>query len=296
MRPALQTTLKAPTAWIGGVHLDRDAPARVRFHPAGADEGIVFVRSDLPGAPTIRCQPAHLRSMPRWTALEADGAWVHHTEHVLAAIALCGVDNVRVEMDADRLPMMADGTCAAFLSAMQQAGLAPQGVSRQVYALKGPVFFHSRENTQGRESNGTSLKDGRYVMGLPAKRLSVSAVFHWPHAPSLSVGVAEFEAGDAADLHAVAHARSYLVETEVEQVRDLLGPVRDHLMVLRSGGPAELAHEAARHKIVDFLGDMMVLGRPLIGRFAAFRAGHRIHHELVRELVGEGRLQLVEAP
>ena len=292
MRPTLQTTLKVPTAWIGGVHLDRDAPARVRFHPADVDAGIVFLRSDLTGAPCVRCEPAHLRSMPRWTALEADGIWVHDTEHVLAAIALCGVDNVLVEMDADRLPMMADGTCAAFLSAMQQAGLASQGVSRQVYALKGPVFFHARENTQGRESNEPSLKDGRYVMGLPAEHLSVSAVFHWPHMPALPVGVAEYEAKHSGDLDEYAHARSYLVETEVEQVRDLLGPIRDHLMLLRSGCESGLAHEAARHKIVDFLGDMMVLGRPLIGRFAAFRAGHRIHHDYLRHLRDQNLLRL----
>lgn len=272
------------------MQLDRDVRARVRFHPASGDEGIVFIRSDQPGQPSVRCRPENLRSMPRWTSLEENGCWVHHTEHVLAAVALCGVDNVRVEMDADRLPMTIGGTCAAFVAALQGAGLAPQAAPRRVFALKDPVFLLDRENTQGEKSNVPPLKDGRYVLGLPAESLSVSTVFHWSHMPALPIGVAECEMDGARADPALLQARSYWVESEKEQVGKLLGPVQNQLMMLYPGCPAELAHEAARHKIVDFIGDMWILGRPLVGRFVAFRAGHRIHHELVRQLWGNDLL------
>jgi UDP-3-O-acyl-N-acetylglucosamine deacetylase len=294
VRNAYQTTLVTSSGWIEGLHLDQSARARVRFHPASAQEGIVFVRSDQPGEPQVQCVPDNLRSMPRWTSLEAGGVWVHHTEHVLAAIALSGLDNVRVEMDADRVPVTGGGTCAEFVVALKSAGLAAQHARRRVYALTKPVFLLDPANTQGEESAVPPLKDGRYVLGLPADRFSVSTVFHWAHLPSLPVGVAEYEADRNDADPAILQARSYLVETELEQVRPLLGPVQDQVMMLYPDCPPEMAHEAARHKIVDFIGDMMILGRPLIGRFVAFRAGHRIHHALVQQMIKEKSLILTE--
>lgn len=276
------------------MQLDRSARARMRFHSASAGEGIAFIRSDQPGQPRVRCTPENLRSMPRWTSLEEEGVWVHHTEHVLAAIALCGVDNVRVEMEADRLPVTPGGTCAEFVAALKGAGLVMQDAPRCVYSLKKPVFLLDRENTRGEETAVPPLKDGRYVLGLPADRLSVSTVFHWSHMSTLPVGVAEYEADNGEADPTLLQARSYWVESEKEQVRKLLGPVQDQLMMLYPGCPAELAHEAARHKIVDFIGDMWILGRPLIGRFVAFRAGHRIHHELVRQMIKEQSFVLKE--
>lgn len=276
------------------MQLDRDVRARVRFHPASGDEGIVFIRSDQPGQPHVRCRPENLRSMPRWTSLEENGSWVHHTEHVLAAIALCGVDNIRVEMDADRLPMTGGGTCAEFVAVLHGAGLAVQAAPRRVYALKEPVFLLDRENTQGEKTAAPPLKDGRYVLGVPADGFSVSTVFHWSHMPLLPVGVAECEGDTGETDSAILRARSYWVESEKEQVRKLLGPVHEQLMMLYPGCPAELAHEAARHKIVDFIGDMRILGRPLTGRFVAFRAGHRIHHDLIRHMIEENILEMAE--
>lgn len=271
--------------------LDQDKRAQVRFHPAPEHTGVVFIRADQPGAPAVRCAFENLRSMPRWTALEQNGIWVHHTEHVLAALALCGVDNVRVEMNADRLPMTLGGNCAFFVAALKCAGVVAQDAVRRVYALKQPVFWLDRQNTQGEELQEPHLKGGRYVLGIPADRTSVSTVFHWSHMPLLPVGVGEYEQDDAGAESAIFEARSYLVESERQQVRILLGPVQDRLLTLSPGCAPELAHEAARHKIVDFLGDMMVLGRPLRGRFVAVRAGHRIHHDFIRHLLGQGLIE-----
>jgi UDP-3-O-[3-hydroxymyristoyl] N-acetylglucosamine deacetylase len=290
-----QTTLRASSDWLSGRHLDRDGKAGIRFHPAAEEEGIVFVRADLPGQPAVRCGPGNLRSMPRWTSLEDGGVEVHHTEHVLAALALCGVDNVRVEMDGSRVPMTAGFSAAAFCEALTKAGVRPLEAPRRVYALKAPLFFLDAQRTTGEVSGPPRLPEGRYVLGLPAARLSVSYVFHWAHLETLPIGVAEYEAGEGRLDPALISARSYLVESEVEDVRELLGPVQAEVLKLYPNCPPALAQEAARHKIVDFIGDLMILGRPLRGRFAAFRTGHRIHHDLVRHLVDEKLLDLVEA-
>ncbi len=115
-------------------------------------------------------------------------------------------------------------------------------------------------------------------------------MFHWPHLPGLPIGIGEYEADAADPGRDLLGARSYLVESEKEQVRSLLGPVQEQVMLLRPGCAPELAQEAARHKIVDFIGDMMVLGRRLTGRYVAVRAGHRIHHLFLQHLANNDLL------
>lgn len=289
-----QYQLRRSTPWLEGAQLDRNATARIRLHPAAADAGIAFARSDLPGRPTVRCAPENLQGMPRWTALAADGVWVHHTEHVLAALALCGIDNAIVEMDADRIPVVSDGTCAAFVAALQHAGRTPVDAPRRVYRLKGPAFLLDPQNPSPPAPNHAPLQNGRYVMGVPADGFAVSTVFHWTHREELPIGFAEYEHGAVAPDPQLLASRSYIVESEKAQMKDLLGPVQDNLMRLYPGCPTALSQEAARHKIVDFIGDLMVLGRPVQGRFVAVRAGHRIHHEWVRYLLANRLLELKE--
>lgn len=283
-----QTTLSCATPWLKGLHLDQDAAAGVRFCPAAEDTGIVFVRADLPGDPEVRCVLDNLRSMPRWTSLAEGGHWVHHTEHVLAALAFCRIDNARVEMDCDRLPMMPGGSCAPFVEAILCAGVRQQDAPRQVFTLQKPFVHLDNQTTTGEQLEEPSIRNGRYILGFPSDRLKVSSIFHWPQLESLPVGIAEFEMSDEGVDDEVVQSRSYLVDSEREQVRDLLGPIRDHVLHLSPGCSTDLAIEAARHKIVDFVGDMMVLGRPLVGHFAIFRAGHRIHHDVARQLYCEG--------
>lgn len=291
-----QTTLRCATSWVEGLHLDQDARARVRFLPADPEEGIVFVRADLPGAPEVRCVPENLQSMPRWTALESGGSWVHHTEHVLAALAFCSVDNVRVEMDADRLPMMPGGTCLPFVEAIRTAGLRAMNLARSVYRLRGSVVHLDVQSTIGEPLASPSIRNGRYIVAQPSDQLRVTSVFHWPHVEHLPLGVAECEMSEKGVDPSVLQSRSYLVDCEKEEVRGLLGPVQDQVMMLYPGCPPALGMEAARHKIVDFIGDMMILGRPIVGQFVIVRTGHRIHHDLVRALDREGLLERLEMP
>ncbi|MBU1695329.1 MAG: UDP-3-O-acyl-N-acetylglucosamine deacetylase [Verrucomicrobia bacterium] len=286
-----QTTLRTSSDWLYGRHLDQDGKSGLRFHPAAEEEGLVFVRADLPGRPEVRCRPENLRSMPRWTALEEGGVEVHHTEHVLAALALCGVDNAVMEMDCSRVPMTAGFSSAAFCEALMKAGSRPLEAPRRVYTLKAPLFYLDSQRTTGEVSGQPSLADGRYVVGIPADRLAVSYVFHWSHLPSLPIGVAEYDESVPAAWQSFAGARSYLVQTEAEAVREVLGPARMDVMMLAPHCSPALAQEAARHKILDFVGDLMILGHPVRGRFAAFRTGHRIHHNLVRYLVENNLLE-----
>lgn len=278
-----QTTISASTDWLEGYSLDQNKRVRVRFHTAPADTGILFVRSDIPGEPEVKCCPANLRNMPRWTSLEQGGIWVHHTEHLLATLSLGQIDNIRVEMEADRIPIMSDLGCSSFAAALFRAGRISQDVPRQVYILNKPVFHLDREETTGERMDAPELRGGRYIIGVPSDHLSVSYIFDWSHFKGVPIGVAEYDEAAEYGAHEVMSARSYWVEGE--QLHQVLGPVQGDLLRLYPGCSPALSREAAQHKIADFVGDTRILGHPLKGRFAVFRTGHRIHHEFVNFLI-----------
>lgn len=285
-----QVTLARATGWILGESLDRNQAARVRMLPAEPGSGIRFRRVDLPGGPEILVCIDSLRSMPRWTSFEAGGTWIHHTEHVLAAVAIAGIDNLVIETDGDRIPMVDGGRARPFHTALVDAGRIAQERPRLRYVLQAAYFYADAFDTQGAMHRSTSLRGGRYVMCMPAPSWQVTYVFDWAHLPRLPVGAAEYEEGDEDPLD----ARSYLVGVEMQDVESMLGDVRHRVMRLDPGCDPTLSREAARHKIVDFIGDMMAAGRPIRGRFAAVRTGHRIHHAFLKHLIESGALSLQE--
>jgi UDP-3-O-[3-hydroxymyristoyl] N-acetylglucosamine deacetylase len=129
---------------------------------------------------------------------------------------------------------------------------------------------------------------------VPAHGFSASYVFHVPAFPGLRPGVAEFAAGKDDFSARLAGARTYYLRTEEQDLSGLLSKARAHYIVLDADSPQALVDEVARHKLVDFWGDLRLLGRPVWGSFTAFRTGHRFHHELIRKLVHEDYLETIE--
>jgi UDP-3-O-[3-hydroxymyristoyl] N-acetylglucosamine deacetylase len=290
-----QRTLARSTDWVAGHQLDQQLDASVRFHPAPADSGLTFLRSDLPGQPTVACELANLRSQPRWTSLEQGGVWVHHTEHVLASLAGAGVDNAVIEMNSDRLPVVAAGSCAGFVAAVSAAGLVEQDAPRKVYRLTSAVYETMALVTPPGQDAAREVAAPRYVAGMPADVFAVTYVFHVPHLAGLPIGLAEYEATRHGFLDSIGCARTYFLESELAQVSTLLNEAMRDFIQLRSDSPQSLVDEVARHKAMDFLGDLMVLGRPTLGRFFAFRSGHKLHHQLAQSLAASGSLELADA-
>ena len=287
-----QTTLARSSTRIEGWQLDRDAPASVRFHPAPAHAGLVFTRSDLPGSPQVECRVEHVTALPRWSSLECGGLEVHHTEHILAALAGCGLDNVVVELDGDRIPVVSGGSCLAFCRVLLDAGLVPLPEPRCVFLLKRPIDLAVALDLPAGAPAATTAQ--RLVLGLPASGFSASYLFQVPALPDLRLGFAEF-VEERDDFHsALASARTYYLRTEQSVVSELLSGARHEYMVIDRDSSQEDVDEVARHKLVDFWGDLRLLGKPVWGRFAAFRTGHRFHHDLIRTLVNEDYLETVE--
>jgi UDP-3-O-[3-hydroxymyristoyl] N-acetylglucosamine deacetylase/UDP-3-O-[3-hydroxymyristoyl] N-acetylglucosamine deacetylase/3-hydroxyacyl-[acyl-carrier-protein] dehydratase len=296
-----QKTLRRSTVELTGLRLDEDLPASLWVHPAPPDTGIAFLRTDLPGTPHVPCSLANLREQSRWSALEVQGTWVHHTEHILAALLGCGIDNALIELSCDRVPVLAGGSCQAFTHALRAAGLLGQDAPRQVYMLTEPVYLSAPLDSPQPATAApltTVAPAHRALFALPARTLSVSYVFQVPAVPGMRAGLCEFAAGAYAFDDQLAAARTYYLQLEKEAVAPLLSSAQRDYVVLDAASPQELVDEVARHKTADLLGDLFLLGRPLLARLSAWRTGHRFHHEFLRTLFRRGlvRLETLEAP
>jgi UDP-3-O-[3-hydroxymyristoyl] N-acetylglucosamine deacetylase len=287
----LQTTLQRSTAALTGPRLDQELPATLRVHPAPVDSGIAFVRADLAGAPRVPCALANLREQSRWSSIEADGAWVHHTEHILAALHGCGVTNALIELDCDRVPVLGGGSCAPFARAVRAAGVVEQAAPRQVYRLTRPVHLVAPLDPPRADAPPASGRERRLI-ALPADALAVSYVFQVPAVPQMRAGLCEWQAEATSFDELLAPARTYYLHIERPHVAGMLSSAQRDYIVLDETSPQELVDEVARHKTVDLLGDLYLLGRPLLGRIAAWRTGHRFHHEFLRQLFQQDAVRL----
>lgn len=299
-RRTAQRTVARSSAAVTGLRLDQEQTATVRFHPAPAGSGIRFLRKDLPGEPTVECCPQNLRAETRWSSLAAGEVIVHHTEHILAALLGAGIDNVLVEVDGDRLPVVTGGSCAGFLTALAEAGAAELDAPRLVYTLRESLFHQAPLDVPnaGAPAATASASEGvtRWLLAQPAATLSVAYVLHVPSVPGMRVGRAEFDESREPFAARLGQARTYFLKLETAGLASLLSSAQRDYIVLDPGSSQALVDEVAEHKIVDLLGDLALLGRPLRARLVAFRTGHRFHHELVRRLVAEELLMLTECP
>jgi UDP-3-O-[3-hydroxymyristoyl] N-acetylglucosamine deacetylase len=205
----------------------------------------------------------------------------------------CNVDNVMVELDSDRIPVVTGGSCRGFVEALAAAGVQALAAPRTVYRLKRPLYFEAELDVPaGAEAPpGSAL---RYIQGVPADEFAASYVFHVPAVEGMRVGIAEFEQRRDDFTAGIGRARTYYLRVEQANVSGLLSSARHDYIVLHAESPQADVDEVARHKLMDLWGDLCLLGKPVWGRFAAFRTGHRFHHDLIRKLADEDYLETIE--
>jgi UDP-3-O-[3-hydroxymyristoyl] N-acetylglucosamine deacetylase len=275
--PLQQTTL-ARWASLAGVGLHTGRPCRVRLGPAAVSTGVVFERLDLPGQPEVRARPENLAAACQCTALAEDGVRVSTVEHLLAALAGLGVDNVRVVLDTEELPML-DGSARPWVELIERAGLRVQDEARVYLQLTRAV----------REQAGE-----RWLEARPARGLSLDCAVEYDH-PLIHSQRCVFVHRPDAFRSALAPARTFGFLRDVERLNAAglaLGGSLDNALVLDdfsvlNPGGLRFPDEFVRHKALDLLGDLALLGAPLLGRVSACRAGHRLHHALVQRLAEE---------
>ena len=264
-------------SWVsaGGIGLHTGQRVEIAMGPAPADSGIVFERSDLPHNPIIAARPENVVSSAFCTVLEKNGVRVSTVEHLLAALFGLGVDNARVILDGEEVPIL-DGSARIFVQLIQQATVRSLNASRYWLRLKKPV----------------EVREGDRVFKLlPARSLSLDCTVDFDH-PLVTDQNMCFNHDPGSFEKEIAPARTFGFLKDVSELkRNGLARggsldnavVIDSFSILNPGG-LRFPDEFVRHKMLDIMGDLALLGSALAARVVAHKSGHSLHHNLVRHL------------
>ena len=272
--------------------LHSGAPVRLRILPAPAGSGIVFRRTDLDGY-EVEAVSRNVARVSYATSLMKKGVLISTTEHLLSACIGTGVDNAIIELDNLELPIL-DGSAQPFVELIQRAGIRKQ----------------RRARTYLRMRRGLELREGNKFIGVyPADTYSVSYTIDFPH-PLIGRESFRVDLSDGNYLSEIASARTFGFLHEAEAMRQqglIRGASADNAIVLTKDGvmnpPLRFRDEFVRHKVLDLIGDLALLGKQILGNVVADRAGHAMHTALVSRILRDRTLweettleETVEAP
>ena len=273
---SLQKTIKTEAS-ISGKGLFSGKESRVVFRPAPPDNGIVFVRSDLPQPVEIKAIATNLDLQSRRTTIKKGTVSIDTVEHCLSAVIALEIDNLIIEVDAPEMP---DPTCSSleYYKVLKQAGQTEQQADRKEFVISEPV---------------TIVSGNASIYALPYADDSLNITYDLDYAGHTGIGRQIYSCRLTTDCFEknLAPARTFLLEAEAKQfqargIGTHLGP-RD-ILVISSDGPIRnkfiFPNECVRHKIVDLIGDLAMVGRAIKGRIVAYKSGHALNHELARKL------------
>lgn len=276
-----QRTLKSLTKAVG-VGLHSGQRVELTFRPAAPDTGIVFRRVDLPQPVDIVVSAQAVTDTRLASTISNGSAKVHTVEHLMSACAGLGLDNLTIDITADEVPIL-DGSASSFVFLLQSAGIALQAAPKRFIRVIKPV--------EVREGEGATTKWAR-LDPYEGYKLSFEIDFDHPAVDSTGQRV-EFDMGSGSYSRDIARARTFGFTKDVEMMRAnglALGGgldnaiVMDDYKVLNSEG-LRYNDEFVKHKILDAMGDLYLLGKPLLAAYSAFRSGHALNNKLLRELL-----------
>ena len=265
-----------------GVGLHSGQRVEITLRPAQPDTGIVFRRVDLPQPVDIAVSALAVTDTRMASTISHGQAKVHTVEHLMSACAGLGVDNLYVDITAEEVPIL-DGSAASFVFLLQSAGIELQNAPRRFVRVLKPV--------EVRQGEGANIKWAR-LTPYHGYQLSFEIEFSHPAVDSTGQRVV-FDMGTGSYSKDIARARTFGFTKDVEMMRAsglALGGgldnaiVMDDYKVLNAGG-LRYDDEFVKHKILDAMGDLYLLGKPLLAAYSAFRSGHALNNLLLRELL-----------
>ena len=276
-----QRTLKSLTKAVGvGLHSGQRVELTLR--PAAPDTGIVFRRVDLPQPVDIVISAEAVTDTRLASTISSGSARVHTVEHLMSACAGLGIDNLYIDITAEEVPIL-DGSASSFVFLLQSAGIELQAAPKRFIRVLKPV--------EVREGQGATEKWAR-LSPYNGYKLGFEIDFDHPAVDSTGQRV-EFDLGTGSYTRDIARARTFGFTKDVEMMRAnglALGGgldnaiVMDDYRVLNTDG-LRYNDEFVKHKILDAMGDLYLLGKPLLAAYSAFRSGHALNNKLLRELL-----------
>ena len=275
---ATQTTIQKPVE-TSGIGLHTAVPGRLRLNPAPPDTGIVFRRVDLDNF-EIEAHGRNVARVSYATSLMKKGVLLSTTEHLLAALYACGIDNVYVDIDAIEVPIL-DGSSQPWVAMLEEAGIRRQRRRRRYLKVLHPL----------------QISDGdRYIGIYPSNEFCVRCLVDYTH-PMIGRQEIEMVVNRENFSQRLARARTFGFADELEKLRavDLIrgGSLENAIVLTRTGimnSELRYADEFGRHKTLDLIGDLALIGRPLLARVEAHKAGHALHTQLVARLLADKSL------
>ena len=270
-----QTTIQNPVA-TQGIGLHTGVHGKLRLVPAPADTGIVFRRVDLDGF-QIEAHGSNVARVSYATSLMKHGVLLSTTEHLLAAIYSCGIDNVYLDIDAIEVPIL-DGSAEPFMQLIDQAGIRKLRRKRRYLKVTEAVEV---------------VEDGRRIGIYPADEFRVRCYVDFPH-PMVGQQEVEMVVNAGSFRQVLSRARTFCFESDIEPLRGMGlirgGSLENAIVLTKDGvmnGSLRFADEFGRHKALDLIGDLALVGLPLLGRVEARKAGHALHTQLVSQLLAD---------
>ena len=278
-----QRTIKSITRAVG-VGLHSGQRVEITLRPAAPDTGVVFRRVDLAQPVDIPVSALAVSDTRLASTLSNGGVKVHTVEHLMSACSGLGLDNLYVDITAEEVPIL-DGSAASFVFLLQSAGIELQNAPRRFIRLLEPI--------EVRQGEGAAAKWARLE---PYNGFCLSFEIDFKHPAVDATGQSvNFDLSSNTYVRDIARARTFGFTRDVETMRSLglaMGGgldnaiVMDDYKVLNAGG-LRYDDEFAKHKILDAMGDLYLLGKPLLARYSAFRSGHALNNQLLRVLLAQ---------
>lgn len=271
-----QKTIKSETE-LQGIGLNTGKKVTLKFKPSPPNSGINFVRVDLANKPIINAEVANLVDIlksPRHTSLGSNEVWVQTVEHLMAALSGLGVDNALIEINSDEIPAM-DGSSLSFAEAIKRAGLVEQEAHRKSFIIREPLWVED---------------DSAYIVVFPSNEFKVSYTLNYEN-PFIGSQYLNFLINPEIFDKDLAPSRTFCLQKEVESLLGLglgKGASYENTLVVSDSGVIKntlrFKDEFVRHKILDLLGDMHLLGFSIKGHVIAVRSGHNLNIKLIQKI------------
>jgi len=258
-----------------GIALHTGKKVTVTLKPAPVNHGIVFVRVDLPSSPSIKVKASKVVSNERGTSIGEGGVRIATVEHILAALSGLRINNVIIKMDGEEFPA-GDGSALPWVRLIQRAGIVEQPAPCRFLKIEKPFWIE---------------EDGKRLIILPDEEFKITYTVDFPESP-LKSQFAEFVINEENFIREIAPSRTFGFMKEVEKLKEkglVQGGSLDNAVVIDDKGVVNekglrFPNEPVRHKILDLIGDLYLLGRPIKAHVIAVKAGHLFHVRLTQKL------------
>ena len=259
-----------------GIHTGNSAT--IRFKPAGSNTGILFRRTDLSNLSIIKADTDYIldgHTNLRQTSIGFKGVKVHTIEHLMAALSGLKIDNIMIEIDNCEVPAL-DGSSANFTEILEEAEIEELDSRRKIFVLKEPVWVEHEDS---------------FICALPSPKFKISYTLHHENSNFLKTQYLNIDLDQDVFEKQISSSRTFVIEGEAEELLEQgfgKGANYDNTLVVSDKGVVKnklrFEDEFLRHKILDLIGDLYLLGRPINAHFIAVRSGHFLNHQIVKKI------------